>query len=186
MDFSENSSSILQKALAGDRQAWDDLFTNLWPVVVGVVANRVKAFGGDSLVEDIAQNVFVRLLENDARRLSLFNPDGGALEAYVAKVAFNCSIDYLRSNGKHLAAIDISSLPELISETDTSLPMLEAWEMSAALNSLTPREREVIVLLFKQNISVAAAASRMRVTPDTVRSEKSHALKKLKFFFGQK
>jgi RNA polymerase sigma factor (sigma-70 family) len=185
MNFSENSSLILRKALSGDNAAWDALFAGLWPIVAGVAAVKAKAVGGDALVDDIAQNVFIRLTMDNAKRLRRFDPDKGTLESYVAKIAGNCAVDDLRGHARHFRTVDISSLPEPVAPTDSSLPMLEEWEMVAALNSLAPREKEVIELLFKRDLTVAEAASHMRISPETVRSEKSHALKKLKRFFGQ-
>lgn len=185
MNFSENSSLILQKALSGDNAAWDALFERLWPVVAAVAAQKAKAVGGDAMVDDIAQNVFIRLTRDNARRLRQYDSHRGTLESYVAKIAHNCTIDYLRSNASHFRNVDISSLSEPVSVAASTLPMLEAWEMGAALSTLTPREREVVDLLYKQDLGVAEAAKHMKISPDTVRSEKSHALKKLKKFFGQ-
>ena len=186
MNFFENSSLILQKALSGDNAAWDVLFALLWPVVAGVAAQKAKRVGGDAMVEDIAQNVFIHLTKDNAKRLRQYDSTRGELQSYVAKIARNCTIDHLRRNANQLRNVDISQLPEPVDESGFSLPMLEDWEMVAALSVLTTREKEVIDLLFKRDLEVSEAAKIMKISPDTVRSEKSHALKKLKKFFGQK
>lgn len=185
VDYYENSHHVLQKALAGDNQAWDELFSFLWPVAAGVAASVIKGIGGMAMAEDIAQNVFVRLTEENARRLRLFDPAKGKLEPYIARIAHTAAVDYLRSNAKHFRNTDISSLPDIILNESDPLPMLEEWEMTAAFATLTPREKQVIELLYKKHLSSMEAAEQLKVNPDTIRSEKSHALKKLKIFFGQ-
>lgn len=187
MNFSENPSLALQQALAGDKAAWDAFFTLLWPVVTSVIDRKVKMAKGvvdAALVDDITQNVFVQLMEDDARRLRRFDPKRGALESFIAKIASNCTFDYLRTNARHFRNIEISSLPETAAPDDFSLPMIEEWEMAAALQTLTPREKETIELLYKHDMDVIGVAEHMAISPDTVRSTKSHALKKLKKFFG--
>lgn len=186
MDSHAESSEILKIALTGDSQAWDWLFERLWPVATGVAAAKLKALFGDGAVEDAAQNTFVRLTENNAKRLRLFNPNKGQLESYVARVAHNCAIDYLRAHAHQLRSRDLTEIPDTVSMDATPLPMLESWELHAALATLTPRERQVITLLFNDHLETAEAAQRLGVGQDTIRSEKSHALKKLKRFFRQK
>lgn len=185
MDFSENSSTILQKALSGNDLAWDKLFHKLWSVITVVIATKARNIGGNPLIEDIAQNVFLRLMENDAKRLRLFDPHKGTLERYIATVANRCTVDYFRSNMKHFRNVDLSQLPEMYTDPDSSL-MASSWEITAALKMLSPRENEVIQLLFKKHLSVAEAAEKLGITAETIRSVKSHALKKLKKFFTEK
>lgn len=186
MNFPENSFPILQQALAGDSRAWDSLFEHLWPIVVSVIAIQLKSFDNNALVDDIAQDIFVHLTKNDATHLRQYQPTRGMLESYVARIARNCTIDFLRRNARHFRTVDISSLPDpAVEETDSPLPMLETWEITAAMKTLTPREREVIGLLFMKNLDMPTAAERMAVTSDTIRSLKSHAIRKLKKFFGQ-
>lgn len=185
VELSENSSLIVKKALSGDSQAWDELFACLWPVAVSVAASIIKERGGLALAEDVAQNVFVRLTADNAKRLRLFNPDRGTLEKYIARISYTCAIDYLRSNAKHLRNTSDATIPEHASAPDDALPSVEEWELAAAMATLTPREREVTELLYKENLENTEAAIRLGISPATVRSEKSHALKKLKKFFRQ-
>lgn len=185
MDFCEDVESMLSRALAGDSLAWDALFAALWPVVTAVAASLLAAAGGVPAVEDAAQNTFIRLMADDAKRLRNFDITKGTLKGYVAKTAHNCAIDYLRSHSKHFRHADLSAISEPVDASAAVFPMVEEWEMAAAMNTLSPREREVVALLFKENLDTSEAAARLGVGADTVRSAKSHALKKLKKFFGQ-
>lgn len=106
------------------------------------------------------------------------------LEAYVAKIAHTSAIDYLRSNAKHFRNADIEAIPEPVHNSEP-FPMVEEWELVAAMATLTPREHQVIDLLYRENLEHVDAAERLGVSQGTIRSEKSHGLKKLKKFFGQ-
>ena len=161
------------------------LFAHLWPVVIGTISSKSKIPSGSLSVEDLAQNIFVRLLEDNARRLRFFSSSKGTLESYVAKIAHNSLINHIQRHFKASRNIDIADIPEPIDEDTPSLPMAEDWEIIAALETLTARERQVIELLYEGNLSTSEAATNLGISPDTIRSEKSHALKKLKNFFGR-
>lgn len=184
MNFPEDIEITLQKALEGDALAWDALFTRLWPVLTAITASRLISIGGEAAVEDAAQNALFRLTADNARRLRYFDASRGSLESYIAKVAYNSAIDYCRSHSKHFHHANLDSLPEPIDENENALPMVEEWEILAAKETLSPREREVINLIYRENLGTSEVAERLGVGMDTMRSEKSHALKKLKKFFG--
>lgn len=178
MNAPENSFHLLQQALSGDRDAWERLFAHLWPVAVASARSICDA----ATVEDIAQNAFVRIMENDANRLRRFSPERGSLENYIAKITRNCAVDYVRSQSKRFQDIDLTSYSEMVAPEDP-LPILEEWEIMAALSTLTPRERQTIILLYQEDMTTNEAAKKMGIGTDSIRSTKSHALGKLRKFF---
>lgn len=192
MDFSENiteDSSIiaLQKALSGDDSAWDCLFEYFHKIIRGAIFVRASKLGGAPLIDDIMQSVFLRLMEKKCKALRSFDLNkGSSLERYVARIANNCLIDYIRQNKKHFRNVDLSYLPESRTEPDTFLPKVEIWEITAALNTLSTRERQIIILFFKKHISMSEIAETLDITVETVRTTKFHAIKKLKKYFGEK
>ncbi len=84
-----STTELIDKASRGDRAAVRVLVERLFPVVRARVrvmqARRSDLRGLDS--KDLVQQVFVCLLEHDARQLTLWSPDRGAtLEGYVGMV----------------------------------------------------------------------------------------------------
>lgn len=176
---------MLQKALSGDKNAWNDLFVLLWPVIYGAIARKVTDTKLAGRIEDMAQDVLVKLLENDAKRLRLFSPEKGMLERFVARVARNYAIDHLRSPSNSVKYSNIDELVSLVGEEEKPLPMVEQWEIDAAMGALSEREREIIELHYLEHLDATEIAVKLAITASTVRSEKSRALKKLRHFFGR-
>lgn len=185
MENHENFSTILQQALSGDENAWDELFVILWPVIYGVISSKVANTRLGGHIEDMAQNILVKLLDDNAKRLRLFSPEKGMLERFVARVARNYAIDLLRSPSNSFNHIDIDELTFLSGSEEAPLPMLEQWEIDAAMGTLSEREREVIQLHYQDHLEATEIAEKLNLTASTVRSEKSRALKKLRHFFGR-
>lgn len=173
---------ILQRALAGDNEAWDKLFKRLWKVVVGVAASMMKGMD-NAAIEDAAQNTFVRLTEDNSRRLRMYDARRGNLEHYIAKIAHNCTIDYLRTNKRHRGAKDLSSIPAPDQKDKNEPGRIFPWELNAAMETLSAREREVFEMLYYDHLDTAEVAERMSIGDDTVRSLKSHGMQKLRKFF---
>lgn len=171
---------ILKKALAGDSEAWDEVFDRLWPVVAGVAASLMH--GADAAaIEDAAQNTFVRLTEDDSRRLRAYDPGRATVEKYVAKIAHNCTLDFLRAQTRR--SRNASQLPPPEEKNDNLSERIFPWELTAALGVLAPREREVIEMLYFDHLDTAEIADRLGIGADTVRSLKSHAMQKLRKYF---
>ena len=86
---------LLALALSGERSATESLVAKLAPVVqarVGLaLSRRLKQARGRNLkqyVEDLVQEVFVALFEQDGRILRNWNPDRGlSLKSFVGLVA---------------------------------------------------------------------------------------------------
>lgn len=185
MENHEDSSTILQKALSGDENAWDTLFVILWPVIYGAVRARVANTHLGGHIEDMAQNILVKLLDENAKRLRLYSPEKGILERFVARVARNYAIDLLRRPSTSFNHIDIDELTCLSAMEEAPLPMVEQWEIDAAMGALSEREREVIELHYHDHLDAREIAEKLNLTTSTIRSEKSRALKKLRLFFGR-
>lgn len=185
MENHEDSSTILQKALSGDEKAWDELFVVLWPVIYGAVAARVANTHLNGQIEDMSQSILVKLLDDNAKRLRLFSPEKGMLERFVARVARNYTIDHLRNPSNTVSHADIADFTESLGAVEDPLPMVEQWEIDAAMGTLSEREREVVELHYLNHLEVMEIAQKLDLTTSTIRSEKSRALKKLRRFFGR-
>ena len=177
-----NACEFLEPALSGDETAWDELFKCLWPVVAGVASSMLRGMATAS-IDDAAQNTFVRLTEDGCRRLRLYDAGRGNLERYVAKIAHNCTLDYLRANARHLGTRDLSFVPEPEQESKNPSNRIYPWELTAALGVLSAREREVIEMLYYDHCGTAEVAACLGIGADTVRSLKSHAVQKMRKFF---
>lgn len=94
----DSTQQLVQRALTGDRSAVRRLFAQvICPAVERRLSYRLARRAADHTeLRDYVQEVFVHLLERDAAVLRRWDPERGALEAYVAKVAENVMLSRLR------------------------------------------------------------------------------------------
>jgi len=98
MQRDSSTQVLVHRSLAGDRVALRQLFAHvICPVIERRLAHRLALAGADrAALADHVQEVLVHLLERDAEVLRRWDPERGALEPYVAKVADNHLISRLR------------------------------------------------------------------------------------------
>ncbi len=179
-------SEILQACIAGVPEAWawfvDLVSPAIWRVVWRFAANDNRAFSA----EDMFQEVFVRLYADDRRILRCFDPARGSLEFYVALVARSTAIDLLR---KHRHTPPLMSLQEfdpydsLLPAPDNGHePMIETWQIDAAMSRLGKREREVIRMSYQNESPTPLIAGKLGIAEATIRSTRRNALDKIRTF----
>ncbi len=87
----------------GDWRAWDRFIAAFRPVIVAAVrrtARRYVPSGEAGLIDDLEQEVYVRLCANGARVLREFQPrHPRAAFGYLAVIAINVVHDYFRRKG---------------------------------------------------------------------------------------
>jgi RNA polymerase sigma-70 factor, ECF subfamily len=83
----------------GDDVAWRSLYSRLWPFVIAVTYRRLK---DKSVAEDVAQEVFIRLV-----RLQPFDKIGDSrqLRAYVWRMALNAASSHSLSERRRIRGL---------------------------------------------------------------------------------
>jgi RNA polymerase sigma-70 factor (ECF subfamily) len=131
--------------------------------------------GGDrARAEDVVQETLLRAW----RHPRVLDQSEGSARAWLFTVARRITIDSWRAAASR-SEISTDSLPELPVADDTDRA-LEGWLVADALNQLSERHREVLVVCFFQGHSVAEAAARLGIAAGTVKSRTHYALRALK------
>jgi RNA polymerase sigma-70 factor (ECF subfamily) len=123
--------------------------------------------------DDVAQEVFLRLLRYDAARI-VEHP-----QAYLFKMAANVAAEWsIRASNRQVH--EPHWLASLVAEDrpDDALDCEAAQrEIKRALNTLSPRERAILKLYFEEGLGQAEIAHRLGVSFRVVRRdfEKSYA-----------
>lgn len=88
-------------ALSGSRPALARLWRHYQPLVRAAVARRAAAFGRQHELDELCQEVWVRLLANDRRLLRYFDPERGAFGPFVQLLADQQAQQALRAELRH-------------------------------------------------------------------------------------
>ncbi len=169
----------LEACLRGEKKAWDAFVDHAAPILFTAVRRTLRRYGvasdaGD--VEDLAQDVFVRLVKDGFRLLRSYDPSRASLSTWLTLVARSVTIDHLRR--RKLPTVPLGGAEP----TQAPAEPAEALEVPAGL--LSPRQQLVLTLLFDDDLSVEEAARALGVEPQTIRSTKHKAIVKLRRFFG--
>jgi RNA polymerase sigma-70 factor (ECF subfamily) len=140
------------------------------------VARRLLA--DPERARDAAQEVFLRL----HGKLGKFQEEKD-LAPWLYRMTVNLCHD-LRRRSKPSVALDLApALRDAVLDPEQAMELLQRQELiAAALEELSPREREAIVLRDLEGLSTADVARLLRPSEGTVRSQISTGRVKIKRF----
>ena len=159
----------------GDSGAWQGFVRRYGGLIVAAVRGIAP---GPSEVEDLTQEVFVRLCKDRFRLLRSYDPSRAALSTWLTIVARSTARDALRR--RRAESVPIESVPEAQLAVDPVEPV-QKLKLPEAL--LSPRQREILGMLYDREMDVAEVAHALGIDPQTVRSAHHKAMLKLRAHF---
>ena len=162
----------------GDKGAWEAFVRRY----AGLVAAAVRGVAREAAeVEDLAQEVFLRLCKDDFRLLRSYDPARAGLSTWITIVARSTARDAMRRHRPVLTPID--AVPEGRLAVD---PVEPAQKLKLPDALLSPRQREILTMLYDREMEVAEIAVTLGIDPQTVRSAHHKAMVKLRAHFKAK
>jgi RNA polymerase sigma-70 factor (ECF subfamily) len=163
--MSIDEKDIVSRAIKGDGEAFAQLYEEYFDKVYRYIYLRL---GNQAEVEDLTQEVFVKVLE----AIGSYRWRNLPFASWLFRIAHNHMIDHLRKAGKvekiawddniaHVEELD----PALVAEQ-----RLEVEELRDNVEKLSPAQRAVISLRFGAGLSVAEVAKVLGKSPGTVKA----------------
>lgn len=143
---------MVERCLAGDREAFGDIYRAFAPLVHGILLSRLPR----DEVSDAVQEVFLAAYKHLG---SLREPN--ALGGWLARIARNHVVDHYRGSRPS------EELPEHIEGKKDK--RLEAEEALAAIQSLPVAYRETLILRLVEGMTGNEIAEQTGLSPDSVR-----------------
>jgi len=166
---------ISQALLSGDGGAWGAFVRRYGGLVVAAVRGVAQMHGD---IEDLTQEVFVRLCKDNYRLLRSYDPTRAGLSTWLTIVARSTARDALRRRRADSVPLDL--VPEAQLAVDAVEPV-QKLKLPDAL--LSPRQREILAMLYDREMDVAEIAKKLGIDPQTVRSAHHKAMIKLRAHF---
>jgi RNA polymerase sigma-70 factor (ECF subfamily) len=165
----------LDALVRGEKGAWEAFVRRY----AGLVAAAVRGVAREPAeVEDLAQEVFLRLCKDDFRLLRSYDPARAGLSTWITIVARSTARDAMRRYRPILMPID--AVPEGRLAVD---PVEPAQKLKLPEALLSPRQREILMMLYDREMEVAEVAKVLGIDPQTVRSAHHKAMVKLRAHF---
>ena len=172
---------VIEQAKEGDSYAFEQLITSYQHKVV---ATAWRMLGNQEDARDAAQEVFLRVY----RYLKKFR-SGEDFSAWLYRITINVCRDAHRRRGPldRFSSLEsereLGNLPEAAGADDVEAAAILSQEqaiIASALDVLSPKEREAIVLRDLEGLSTEEVAQILGSSATTVRSQISSARGKIK------
>jgi RNA polymerase sigma-70 factor, ECF subfamily len=177
--------NLARAAVAGNIAARDQLFGELYPLVLRYCRNRLRrhesVFGS---ADDVAQEVCLAV----TTALRSYTISGRSFRSFVFAIAAHKTADAFRAMGRNRAepAANLPEGPTLhapVLEDDPEQRLLageRADQLGALLQLLTPRQRNVLFLRIVVGLSAEETAEQLGSSPGAVRVTQHRALGRLR------
>jgi RNA polymerase sigma factor (sigma-70 family) len=160
----------------GDAAAWEGFVRRYGGLIIAAVRGTAPNHPD---IEDLAQEVFVRLCKDNFRLLRTYDPSRAAMSTWLTIVARSTTRDALRR--RRLDSVPIEFVPEAQLAVDPVEPVSKL-KLPEAL--LSPRQREILAMLYDREMDVVEIARALGIDPQTVRSAHHKAMIKLRAHFN--
>jgi len=171
----KQAAVLVAQAQQGDSVAFATLYEQYRPLVYRFLRRRLD--GADETVEDLTEDVFVKLYE----KLDRYVERGLPFTAWLYRIAHNHLVDYLRTLPRMNASSldEVAEVPERAANAAFSR-VLDRQSLEPALARLTPEQRQAIELRFMEGMSVAETATSMGRSDEAVKKLQARALANLR------
>jgi RNA polymerase sigma-70 factor (ECF subfamily) len=181
---------MLDALQQGEPRAWQAFCRDNAGLVLHVVRQTFGRYGfrgGPEDMEDVGQEVFIRLSKQDFALLKRFDPARAKLSTFLRVVASSTAIDWLRRRRPqaediedHASALVDERADAAFDAIGRSETALQAVEEEVGAAGLSDRQRVILRLMFDEDMDVEDIAEKLGIAAQTVRSAKHKALTKLR------
>lgn len=171
----DGSWELIQRAQAGDREAFAQLYERYVDVVFRYVYYRI---GNRTQAEDFTSETFLRAL----RRIGTFTWTGRDIGAWFVTIARNLVFDHAKSSRYRSEISTPNMLDQDRAEEGPENAVIERVsnaELYRCVWKLSAEQRECIVLRFMQGLSVAETAAVMRKNDGAIKALQHRAIRRL-------
>jgi RNA polymerase sigma-70 factor (ECF subfamily) len=168
----------LEKCCRGDADAWQAFVIRTAPLVNAAVRRtiRTQSLPGRGIdLDDLVQEVYIRLVKDNFRVLASFDPERASISTWITIVARSVSLDAVRRQHRETGELD--GMPPAAVPVNDDVGI--AWA-DLPLHLLSDRQTIVLQLLFVHQLTVPGAAEALNVNEQTIRSTKHKALERLR------
>lgn len=164
----------------GDAEVLRDAYAAHAPALLAYA--RSLTGGDQSRAEDIVQETFTKA----CRHPQALDPRRGSARPWLFTVARHVAVDAHRARAARPVEVGDAPLALMAVPDDDIDRALDSWLVAEALQSLNEKHREVLLLTYYRQRSVAEAAAILDVPEGTVKSRAYYALRALKVALAER
>jgi len=166
-----SDGELIQRAGAGDRSAFEQLYRRYARSVYGLALRRL---GDRGRAEDAVQETFASIW----RSAKTYKPERGPGAPWLYAVARNAIVDRHRVAPEPAVEVPEEAAAEA-GPPERAEQAWTQWRVHRALDELPEHEREVIALAYWRGLSQSEVAERLGIPLGTVKTRTRSALQRL-------
>ncbi|MBN2713823.1 MAG: sigma-70 family RNA polymerase sigma factor [Planctomycetes bacterium] len=175
---------FLNKCVTGDDEARNQ-FVEANKRIIYAAAAKLTGSQNTSIpgqdLDDLVQDVFVRIFKNDSNLLKTFDPGRASLSTWLTIVTRSTVLSRFRK--KQIPTVSYE--PDLHEGTmDETAEEESKPEFPEGL--LSTRQKLIMTMLYEKEMDIAEIAENLGIEAQSVRSAKHKALEKLRKHYGVK
>lgn len=164
----------------GNHKAFQEVYDHFEPRLFAFVCSMSKS---KTTAEEIVQELFIKLWTTRDRLAAVNNP-----RAYVFTIAANLTYNYLKKRAREIALAEkMRQKSSVISNaTEEVIYFLESQKLVEEVVEQMPAQRRAVYLMSREEgLSKEEIATKMSISPNTVRNHLSDSLRLLRKLFGK-
>ncbi|HET9270455.1 MAG TPA: sigma-70 family RNA polymerase sigma factor [Vicinamibacterales bacterium] len=169
MATSPDEALLVLRAQFGDREALEALLRAVRPSLLRYVASVIGAEDAEDLIQDVLFLIYRKL--GGLQNADVFKP-------WAFRIASRAAFRHLKRRKRLPALVGDETLEEL--PADMSLPQVDESALSTMLATLSPASHAVLVLHFREEMTLAEVAAVLEIPIGTVRSRLAYGLTTLR------
>ena len=171
----------LERLTCGDNRAWKVFSDLISPIIYAAVRKIFLSIIADAKegdIRDVVQDVFTILIKDDYRVLKSYQPRKASMNTWLTTIAMRTAIKFTKRQKPASLSLDLESvhIPALQIKQNTSIDIPE--------DLLTPRQMLILHMFIDREMDVKEIAKTLHISPQTVRSTRHKAVKRLRRHFG--
>lgn len=190
---------FVRKCVSGDKQAWDEFVARYSRLIYNYIYSVLKVKGltlGQAQAEDIFQEIFVYLSENNYKKLKTFQArNNSSLATWLRLIVINYAINYCRRL-KSVVSLDQEnedgfSLKDII--VDDSPHILEILQdkekisqLGECIDNLSEDDQYLLELYLHQDLTLNQIMKHLRLERGAIDMRKARIIARLKDCFKSK
>ena len=182
--MTEKEKTLLAGCVKGDKAAWNAFVLQYSKLAYSTIRKTLTlhhALAQDDIVEDLHQDFFLSLCENDFRKLRQFKGDRGcSLASWLRVIASRVTVDFLRLKRPITVEVPETLASDQPDPPNTLVDREEERQITEALEGLSPRDRLFVDLHFYRGLPAEDVAAILNVSVAAVYTLKSRLLDKLR------
>jgi RNA polymerase sigma-70 factor, ECF subfamily len=169
----QGEAHLVRLATGGDKQAIAELYRRHVDMIYRYTYARVHDV---SVAEDLTAQVFLKALEG----LDTYRPTGVPFRAWLYRIAHARTIDHWRQQARHREVLLVDTMPATDPSPEDVMIAKSQWQTAVGLlGELTDEQRDVVIMRFFEDMSLADIAEALGKTIGAVKALQHRALASL-------